>query len=329
MARPTVLVVGAGLAGLTAAGRLSAAGHDVVVVDKGRAPGGRLATRRIGRAVLDHGAQFFTVREADLRARTDDWLARGVVTEWCRGFDAEPDGFPRYVAPAGMASLARDLAADLDVRTGLPVEAVVPTAGGYALTFAGGAAEPLEGAAVVVTPPVPQSLELLAAGGVTPRAEVADGLAGIRYHRVLALLVRVDRDPGLPGPGAVQAPDDPTFSFIADNRSKGLSPEPALTFHTSHELSARWWDRRDDALRRDLLTAAGPWLGAARAQEVQLKRWRYAGPVEPWPERAVLAAERTGPLVLAGDAFGGPKVEGAFRSGLAAADLVAERLADR
>jgi predicted NAD/FAD-dependent oxidoreductase len=42
-----ILVIGAGLAGLTAARRLQDRGHTVVVVDKGRAPGGRMATRRI------------------------------------------------------------------------------------------------------------------------------------------------------------------------------------------------------------------------------------------------------------------------------------------
>ena len=59
-----VVVVGTGIAGLMAAQSLTKNGHDVVVVDKGRSPGGRLATRRIDDATLDHGAQFFTVRDS-------------------------------------------------------------------------------------------------------------------------------------------------------------------------------------------------------------------------------------------------------------------------
>lgn len=62
-----IVIVGAGLSGLVAARSLAASGHDVSVLDKGRGVGGRLATRRIGDAVLDHGAQFFTVR-TDVRA---------------------------------------------------------------------------------------------------------------------------------------------------------------------------------------------------------------------------------------------------------------------
>ena len=50
-----VVVIGAGLAGLIAAQQLRNSGHDVVVLDKGKSPGGRLATRRIGDATLDHG----------------------------------------------------------------------------------------------------------------------------------------------------------------------------------------------------------------------------------------------------------------------------------
>ena len=90
-----VAVVGAGLSGLVAATTLAAGGHDVVVLDKGRSPGGRLATRRIAGATLDHGAQFFTVRDDRFAALVQAWSDAGVVVEWCRGFGPEPDGHPR------------------------------------------------------------------------------------------------------------------------------------------------------------------------------------------------------------------------------------------
>ena len=101
-----VVVVGAGLAGLVAARDL-AAEHEVVVLDKGRSVGGRLATRRIGDAVLDHGAQFFTVRGDDFRTQVDDWLARDVARVWCHGFDGGGDGYPRYCGTTGMTALAK------------------------------------------------------------------------------------------------------------------------------------------------------------------------------------------------------------------------------
>ncbi|MFW5743027.1 MAG: NAD(P)-binding protein [Spirochaetota bacterium] len=48
-------MVGAGIAGLTAARRLVDASRDVTVLDKGRGVGGRMATRRFGGATRRFG----------------------------------------------------------------------------------------------------------------------------------------------------------------------------------------------------------------------------------------------------------------------------------
>ena len=77
-----VVVIGAGIAGLLAAQQLHSTGHEVTVLDKGKSPGGRLATRRIGAATLDHGAQFFTVRDAQFDHHVQQWVHDGVVREW-------------------------------------------------------------------------------------------------------------------------------------------------------------------------------------------------------------------------------------------------------
>ena len=84
-----IVVIGSGIAGLTAARRLDELGHVVSVLDKGRRPGGRLATRILdGGALAGPGTQFFTVRSALFRARVAGWLADGTVLEWCRGFSS-------------------------------------------------------------------------------------------------------------------------------------------------------------------------------------------------------------------------------------------------
>ena len=57
-----VVVIGAGIAGLMASSHLSKAGYRVAVLEKARGVGGRMATRRIGEAVCDHGAQYFSVK---------------------------------------------------------------------------------------------------------------------------------------------------------------------------------------------------------------------------------------------------------------------------
>ncbi|MEJ7801227.1 MAG: hypothetical protein WKF60_11940, partial [Ilumatobacter sp.] len=65
---------------------------------------------------------------------------------------------------------------------------------------------------------------------------------------------------------------------------------------------------------------ARPWIGNAQVVEAQVKKWRFAGPVDPWPKSCWVDDEHD--LVLAGDIFAGPKVEGAHDSGLAAAAAV-------
>ena len=56
------IVIGAGISGLAAATELARAGCKTIILEKSRGIGGRMATRRVGAAVCDHGAQFFTVR---------------------------------------------------------------------------------------------------------------------------------------------------------------------------------------------------------------------------------------------------------------------------
>ena len=79
---PRVAVIGAGLAGLICAERLIRQGWPVTVFDKGRGPGGRMATRRADDLRFDHGAQYFTARDQRFRDRVDAWVHDGVVALW-------------------------------------------------------------------------------------------------------------------------------------------------------------------------------------------------------------------------------------------------------
>jgi predicted NAD/FAD-dependent oxidoreductase len=143
------------------------------------------------------------------------------------------------------------------------------------------------------------------------------------YHRTIALLTVLDRPSAVPEPGGVQfdpADESSPFGFIADNQAKLVSNVPAVTFHATQPFSSEHWDDDVDDLRRSLIERARPWLGDAAVIEAQVKKWRFAGPVDPWPDACWVDAERQ--VVLAGDLFAGPKFEGAFNSGLAAAAAV-------
>ncbi len=304
-----VTVVGAGIAGLVAARQLNDAGVDVTVVDKGRSVGGRLATRRIGEATLDHGAQFFTVRTPAFGAQVDDWQARGLVDVWTNGFDGD-DGHPRYVATNGMNSLAKDLATGLDVRCPVMAFAVRPSEQGCDVVLDD--ATVIDGDAVVLTTPLPQAFSLLADSPI----ELDRSVFHADYDRTICLLAVLDRSPDLGPHGAQQAPGD-DVAFVADNQRKGVSDVPALTLHAAVAWSEAHWDDDTDVLASQLQELAAPYLGAASIVDCQVKKWRFATPRAVYPDPCWTTLD--GRLVLAGDAFAGPRVEGAHNSGLAAA----------
>ena len=155
-----IAVIGAGLSGLIAARELSASGHQPVVYEKSRGVGGRLATRRVGMARLDHGAQFFTVRGEAFRSLVDEALAAGAVKEWCRGF-GEEDGYPRYRGADGMTSFTKWLAAGIDIRLGTRIEDL----------------RSVSADAYVISAPIPQALDLVANSDLAVEPALRDELA--------------------------------------------------------------------------------------------------------------------------------------------------------
>ncbi|TPX38474.1 hypothetical protein SeMB42_g06721 [Synchytrium endobioticum] len=58
--KPAITVIGAGISGLAAAERLEVSQFTVTVFDKGRAPEGRCATRRIKNLLFDTGVQHIS-----------------------------------------------------------------------------------------------------------------------------------------------------------------------------------------------------------------------------------------------------------------------------
>lgn len=290
-----VLVVGAGASGALAARVLADHGLSVCVLDKGRGPGGRMAARRVGDLRFDHGAHRFTLDPAPLARWREAWLDAGVIAP-------HPDG--GFYCPAGAPALARHLLEGLDVHVGVTVTAVGAQAGRAVVRDASGARR---ADAVLLTAPTPQSLSLLDAGGLSLPPAMREALEGVRYHRAVVAMVRAT---AAPEPGAVVGrivkQSDHTWCLHA------------------HDAWAEAHHGDDDATVAAAMAAACP-----GAEVLDLKRWRYARPVEGTarPDVAVLSRE---PFVLiAGDAWAGDAsveeaggVGAALLAGLAAAGRV-------
>jgi renalase len=314
-----LVIVGAGLAGLTAA-RSLAVHYDVVVLDKSRGVGGRMATRRVGDASIDHGAQFFTTHTAEFAEIVEDWVEAGVAQPWFAGRIGphglvDADGHTRFRGVGSMNAVAQHLAKGLDVRRSTPVQSVARAGEGWLVTTPHDA---LTADAVLLTAPVPQSLALLAAGGVELADDDRRALQAIDYEPCLAVLAVLDGPTQLPPPGAVDPADGPV-DWVADNHRKGVSAAPAVTIHATADFSRQHWDTDDETVIAALLAASH--LGCAPLPGgTQVQRWRYARPITIHPAR-FLVAQDLPHLLFAGDAFGAAKVEGAVLSGKAAADF--------
>ncbi|AHY46436.1 putative NAD/FAD-dependent oxidoreductase [Rubrobacter radiotolerans] len=320
------IVVGAGVSGLLAARELSGSGWRVVVLDKGRGVGGRMATRRVGEARCDHGAQFFTSRSERFEGLVREWLAVGAVREWSRGFasaggERPPDGHPRYRGAEGMTSVPKHLARNLDVRSGERVVEVTPKNGSWRIRTESGLAETAD--ALVMSPPAPQALTLV--GDLLPEQR-REALARISYDPCFAVMAVLDRPLELPEPGGIQLKGEP-LDWISDNAVKGISPVPALTVH-----AGPGWSRENESLPAQeaaeaVLGFAEEHLGvdlASRTRSTSTIFWRYSWVSRNHPEPLLVGLEEP-PLVFCGDGFGGAKVEGAALSGLAAADWLLGR----
>ncbi|GEM87468.1 NAD(P)/FAD-dependent oxidoreductase [Meiothermus granaticius] len=332
-----VLVVGAGLGGLAAARELVRAGLRVHVLDKSRGVSGRAATRWIeleGKTLrVDHGAQYFTAKGANLRMILPELVGRGVVREWTqglsllteRGIEARGSPHPRYICPDGMSALGKALVqgleageAPLSVETKATVQELRRTAAGWEVGLEGGAAR--AGQALLLNLPAPQALKLR---GEVFQPAVQEALAAVRFAPCWAAILVFETLPYTDWVGLEIR--HPVLAWAAlDHTKRNLEGPPVLVLHASPEWSTAHLEEPPEAVLPPMLEAArqllGDWVGRYRLALAH--RWRYAQPtvLHPW---RFLAQDN---LVFCGDWCGGARIEGALESGWAAADYLIRSL---
>lgn len=317
------VVIGGGITGLTIATILQRRGIKVTVLDKGSEVGGRLATCNIVldesiEGIFDYGIQYFKAKNPQFQVWVNDWLADGAIKEWCQGFNPN-DKSPCYYGINGMSGFAKYLAKDLDVHTNTNVTEFRYEKKWLIETQSD---RQYQGDMLVMTSPVPQSLSLLDASFIPLPLEVRFSLEQIEYNSCIAVLALLEKPSDISAPGGMDLNDD-SIAWLADNHQKGISPNGyAITIHATPKFSEDYWDSDDAEIIYKLVTAAADYLNSS-VTKYQVHRWNYGSPKTLHNESYLTLLEL--PLVMAGDAFVAPTVEGAVMSGIAAAKLISQR----
>ncbi len=77
-----VAIIGAGIAGLTLANKLTQSGAQVDVFEKSRGLGGLLSTKRFDWGHIDFGAQYVTASDPRIQEQVDQWLRSKAAAIW-------------------------------------------------------------------------------------------------------------------------------------------------------------------------------------------------------------------------------------------------------
>ena len=313
------LILGGGFAGATCARVLADHGEDVWVADKGRGPGGRLATRRADLGTFNHGAPAFAPRDPTLRRWAASWAEDGVVVpvtgqvgRWRAGsltVTELPVG--AYRGSPGTNAVVRALLDGVAVRWQTAATRITHTHGQWQV-FSGDA-QIGEAERLVLAIPAPQAAALLepdpALAALARQARQATmSPRWVVMARVTGTppdVVHLDLDH--PVLAAASRQDDPTAWVLRATEAWSLDHLEDARDEVVAALTSAW---REVSPGCDVVDAAA-------------HRWRYA--LTTSPVGAPILTDAARGLVVAGDWLLGDGVTHAFRSGSTAAGwLLAE-----
>lgn len=310
-----VIVVGAGISGIAAAQTIRAAGHPVVVLDRGRRIGGRMAVRTVDERPVDTGASYFTVSDPAFEAVVKDWQDRGLARPWTDTFHVYEDGAltpkpgpMRWAAPLGLRALVEDLADGLEVRQ-QQVAQIEP----------GPQVDGEAASAVVLAMPDPQAERLLHPS-FGPEIEALTD----EFTPVMVLTAIWEQRGWREDVDGVFVSGDDALTWIADDGHRRGDDAPVLVAHSTSELAAAHLEVPADA-RAPMLAALQRVLGiASQPVSATVHRWSFGKPAGGRDEPYFLGSSMIG---LCGDAWSTkPRVESAYLSGVALGRAVSDQL---
>lgn len=317
-------IIGAGLAGISAARALVAKGHTVTLFDKSRGSGGRMSSKRTETGELDMGAQYFTARDPRFRQELQRWLDAGWAAEWTpnlyrydeKGLTASPDGQHRYVGAPRMTALSRHLLEGLTFNSGVRISELQrdDSALWHLRDENAGTYGPFD--RILVAIPAPQAVALLRS---VPSLAQAAAQVRVEPCWTLALSFAEPLPVDLEACFVRAGPLD----WISRHLSKpGRSGADSWIIQSNAAWAAQHEDA-DPAVVSEILAAAFSKvlnISLPLPSQSVVHRWLYARSVAPC-DWGALAAPDLG-LYACGDWCLSGRIEGAWLSGLQAADSV-------
>ncbi|MEM9734136.1 MAG: FAD-dependent oxidoreductase [Pseudomonadota bacterium] len=306
-----VAVIGAGMAGMTAARRLSDAGMTVSVLEKSRALGGRMSTRVVADEgfTFDHGAQYVRGRSKEFLQTVEGLRATGHVVPWAPdgGADFDPTGV--IVGAPHMRDFVKPLAEELTVHFETLVEGVEQQDGVWHLHTDQGL---VRAKRIISTIPAPQALRLFAQYDV-------DALNDVIMAPCWAMMAAFDAKLDVGFDCRRHASD--TLGWVARNNTKpGRADQETWVAHALPDWTQAHLERTREEVAPLLLeefAKAGGLGTTPKPKWLRAHRWRYAQTLEPLGEDYLSRCNET--LFIGGDWCIGARVEAAFTSGAAMA----------
>lgn len=355
-----VAVIGAGAAGLICAQQLQRSGYRVVVLEKSRGLGGRMATRRLEGTWADHGLRSLEVQGNLTQQLIQILCDRQIIHPWTNAVYvaqgnslilSQANSAPRYASANGITAVAKFLATGLEIRRGQRVTAIAPQPGvGWSFTLdpVSEAIDPPCAKAVVLAIPAPQALALLeplAAAGLS--TEMLDSLRSVQFDPCITAIAAYAKFPDqlhskqnqlTANPlRAVTYPGHPVLDWVGLESSKGAIAAGTdisaivpftVVIQSSAGFATHYLDAIDlSTVARQLLQAAAQALGdwITQPDVLQVHRWRYAFVQSPHSETCsepCLMTTTPFPIACSGDWCHGKQLENALASGLETAQQI-------
>ena len=320
-----VAIIGAGISGLSAARKLHSQGIQVVVFDKARRPGGRLASRQQHDRQFDHGAQYLRPHSARSAVLFSSWRKAGLIKNWrAQAYELpsrkKVDTSSWHVAVPSQNSLAQHLAQDIRVDCRFTARDISGENGRWSIIAHNHrTAGPFK--AVFVTCPAEQSAELL-----RPFPKLFEMASGVESRPCLATMVEFEEDLPLDFDAAFL--EGKELAWVCRDSAKPERPEgECWVLHASEEWSRTHLEKPPEQIASLMLEAFAPlcYTELPPVSYCRSHRWRYAQSVSCAELKPQF--DREWGIGVAGDWCSSPNVDGAYWSGHDLAELYLKSLA--